>query len=157
MLQFNGATAIPIGYQRLTALTHAEIEESRRRGYIELDVNPFARVKRKGIDIYQTDLPAEDVCVWQTRVFLVWFCYVYENFIILAEPLYAVEELVLEFRGPEILDKPQKRLATLYAGAGGEKTPLLEERLRELISLAEHYQTAVDLLTEWGKGGHPNS
>jgi hypothetical protein len=81
-------------------------------------------------------------------MYVIWFCYVYENFLLIDKPLYAVEELILEFKAQSVLDMPGRRLGELYGGAGGWE-PTTLEREKELEFLKLHYTTAIALLDKW--------
>ena len=58
--------------------------------------------------------PADDLRDWRTRAYAIWFCYVYENFLIIDKPAYSVEELILEFQSPDVLDTPGALLLDAY-------------------------------------------
>jgi hypothetical protein len=73
----------------------------------------------------------------------------YENFILIDKPLYAIEELILEFQAQNVLDLPDRRLATLYGGAGGAEPTSPTDRTRHLEFLKPHYAKAVALLDGW--------
>jgi hypothetical protein len=149
MLQFDAAPAVPLKYPRLRALTAAEIEQARASAYVAETADPREAVKRRGLNNYLERWAYDDIEDWRTRMYAIWFCYVYENFLFIDRPLYAIEELILEFRGPELLDLPDRKLATLYAGAGGTEPTLPEERTRHLGFLKPHYARAVALLDDW--------
>jgi hypothetical protein len=115
MIQFGAVPPVPIDYPRLTALTLREIDEARISGYVAEVVDPRDPVRRPGLNNYNDPFPLDDFHDWRTRMYVVWFCYVYENFCIVNKPLHAIEELILEFKGLDMIDV---RLASLYAGAG---------------------------------------
>jgi hypothetical protein len=96
--------------------------------------------------------PADDLRDWRTRAYAIWFCYVYENFLIIDKPAYSVEELILEFQSPDVLDTPGARIATLWAGAGGSEPSSRSVRLRHVEALRPHYLKAVALLDAWIAG-----
>jgi hypothetical protein len=147
MRQFTSAPAIPVGYTRLRlALSADEVALAYQHSYVADTVDPSALVNRSGYD-YSFNPPAEDdVKDWRTRIFLVWFCYVYENLRALKEPMGAIEELILEFQAPEILDPPGARLATYYAGAAARDPISTQELEQEVKYLAPHYRNALLLL-----------
>ena len=82
-------------------------------------------------------------------MYVVWFCYVYENLSLIGRPLYALEELILEFKAQDVLDLPGRRLATLYAGAGGAEPISPAERNKQLQLQKPHYTKAVAILDSW--------
>ena len=146
MLSFDSAPAIPANYPRLSALSPAEIMEARAESYIADDENPAWPVKRPGKDFSYQPLPTDNLMDWRTRIYIVWFCYLYENFAVLHSPMGAIEELILEFKAPHILDLPGRRLATLYAGAGADDPPSHEQQRQELQALRPHYELGLKLL-----------
>jgi hypothetical protein len=153
MLQFDAAPAIPLKYPHLTVLTSEEVEQGRVAGYLAEIVDPREPVRRAGLDNY-AELPADDdLQDWRTRIYVIWFCYVYENFLRIDKPLYAIEELILEFKAPDVLDTSDRRLATLYAGAGGWEPVSHSERARQLEVLKPHYAKAISLLDNWKARG----
>jgi|HubBroStandDraft_1064217.scaffolds.fasta_scaffold130704_2 hypothetical protein len=149
MIQFDAAPAVPLEYSRLTALSAAEIGQARVAGYLAETVDPRDVVHRAGLDNYSERRAGDDLQDWRTRMYAIWFCYVYENFFLIDKPLFAIEELVLEFKAQDVLDLPARRLGTLYAGAGGEEPILLGERRRHLELLKPHYAKAIALLDDW--------
>ena len=82
-------------------------------------------------------------------MYVVWFCWVYEEFLLIGKPAYAIEELIMEFKAPEVIDLPDRRLGTLWAGAGGWEPTAMAERDSLLGSLKPHYLKAVGLLYTW--------
>src|SRR5882757_2577469 len=120
MLQFDATPAVPAKYSRLSALTAAETEKAIAAAYVQEVVDPREPVRREGLDNSFEQRADDDLKDWRTRMYAIWFCYVYENFLLIDKPLYAIEELMLEFKAQNVLDLPQRRLATLYAGAGAQ-------------------------------------
>lgn len=149
MLQFDAAPAVPYNYPRLMALTVAEIEQACVAGYVAETVDPREPVCREGLNNYLDQRAGDDLNDWRTRMYVVWFCYVYENLLVIDKPVYAIEELILEFMAQDVLDLPERRLATLYAGAGGWEPTSIQERTRHLEVLKPHYSKAVVLLGNW--------
>jgi hypothetical protein len=150
MIRFDAAPAVPLDYPRLTALTLKETELASGAGYLAETVDPREPVRRAGLNNSHIALPAiDDVRDWRTRMYAIWFCYVYENFLLIDKPLYAIEELILEFKAPDVLDTPNRILATLYAGAGGAEPISLPERARQIEVLKPHYLKAIALLESW--------
>jgi hypothetical protein len=147
MIQFNAAPAVPSNYPRLKLLTQEEIDNARIAGYVADEVDPQKPVKRAGLDNYDAPVPDIRLQDWRTRMCLIWFCYIYENFQIIPRPLYAVEELILEFKGLDALDP---RLASLYAGAGGWEPASTAKREKHLKQLKPNYTKAIHLLDSWG-------
>jgi hypothetical protein len=82
-------------------------------------------------------------------MYIIWFCYIYENLGLIRKPSGAIEEIILEFKAPGTLDVSGRRLGTLYAGAGAAD-PLsaldLENRLEKL---KPHYDKAIRLLEQF--------
>jgi hypothetical protein len=148
MRQFDAAPPVPLDYPRLAALTHGELELAQAAGYVAEKVDPQKPVRRAGLDNLGEPPPEDDLRDWRTRMYVIWFCYVYENFLAIAKPLYAIEELITEFR-PEVLDTPDVRLATAYAGAGARDPISIAVRKTQLQVLEPHYIKAIALLDEW--------
>jgi hypothetical protein len=149
MKQFDAAPPVPLDYDRLRALSPIEIALARDASYVAATVDPVLPVQRAGLDNCAEPRPDEDLRDWRARMCVVWFCYVYENLLRIDKPLYAVEELILEFKAIETIDVPNHRLTTFYAGAGGWEPTSVSERMRHRELLAPHYAKAVLLLAEW--------
>lgn len=149
MIQFDAAPAVPSDYPRLNALDSHEIDQARLAAYVVDSANPSEPVQRAGADNCTETRADDDMGDWRTRMYVIWFCYVYENLLLIEKPLYAVEELVLEFKAQDVLDLPERRLANDYAGAGGEEPPSAHKRARRLKSLRPHYDKAIQLLHAW--------
>jgi hypothetical protein len=148
MIQFDAAPPVPLEYPRLTALTPEEKKQARASGYLGDMIDLRAPVRRAGLDNC-TELRADDdIQDWRTRMYVIWFCYVYENFLLIDKPLYAVEELIMEFKAQSVLDTPDRSLGHLYAGTGGWE-PTTLEREKELEFLKPHYTAAIALLDKW--------
>jgi hypothetical protein len=127
-------------------LRREEIELARSSGYVADSVDPRETVRRAGLYNYFDPIPADDMLDWHTRVYVIWFCYIYENFHIIRKPLSAIEELIFEFRAPSVIDLPGRRLATLYAGTGHLDPLPTREADDTLQSLKPHYDLAISLL-----------
>jgi hypothetical protein len=147
MLWFDGAPAIPSNYARLRVLSAQEMALARAAAYVADDAaDPSEPVRRAGLDNC-TDPPTfSDMQDWRIWMYVIWFCYIYENFSVIRMPLMAIEELILEFKAPNVLDTPDRRIASLYAGAGA-RDPISEpERASEMQELKPHYDKALLLL-----------
>lgn len=116
MIRFDGAPAVPLTYPHLSALTAEEIKYAIDFGYVSPEEQPGAAVNRKGRNYPGVDVAKNDLRDWRSRMCIIWFCYIYENFDVIRRPLMAIEELVLEFGGIPMVDDS---LDYLYAGAGG--------------------------------------
>jgi hypothetical protein len=150
MRQFNAAPPVPIDYPRLRALTAEEIDQARIAGYAAESVELRAPVRRSGLDNCQEAGPTDDIQDWRIRMYVIWFCYVYEHYRVIPAPAYAIEELVLEFQAPEALDTGDLRVATAFAGAGGGLELLSPtEREDQLRALKPLYAAAIGLLEDW--------
>jgi hypothetical protein len=147
VIQFDAAPAIPSNYPRLReALTAEEIGLARAAGYVADGTDPRSSVRRAGLDNLGEQPALDDIQDWRTRIYAVWFCYIYENLLNILKPMGAIEEIILEFGAPSVLDTAERRLGTLYAGAGGAD-PLSASQLRvQLEKLKPHYVRAVELL-----------
>jgi hypothetical protein len=148
VIQFDAAPAVPLSYARLNALASKEIEHASAAGYVARNADPHMPVKRAGIAYYDHPIE-EDLRDWRARMYLVWFCYIYEQLLDIVKPLYAIEELVLEFQSLELIDTPDCRLASAFAGAGARDPVNHAERMRYRALLAPHYRKAVSLLEGW--------
>jgi hypothetical protein len=63
-----------------------------------------------------------DMRFWRSRMYVVWFCYVYENLAAIPRPVFAIEERFLHFQS-NLLGE----LAQPYAGAGACDENLSQE------------------------------
>jgi hypothetical protein len=149
MIRFDAAPPVPLTYPRLSALVPGEIERARAAGYVADKIDPGSPVKRAGTDNYAEPRANDDLHDWRTRMYVIWFCYLYENLLVVEKPLGAIEELILEFKAQDVLDTLDCRLATLYAGAGGDGPSSSAERSREVCFLKPHYTKAITLLDAW--------
>jgi hypothetical protein len=77
--------------------------------------------------------------------------YVYEHWFEIARPLFAVEELILEFLSCGLIDTPDCDLAAYYAGAASCEPVSPPVRRSHHDHLAPHYRKAVDLLEDWNR------
>jgi hypothetical protein len=153
MLHFDAAPPVPSDYRWLCVLAGDEIERARAASYVADSVDPRALVNRPGLDNCSRNspsdiIPSDDMRDWRVRIYIVWFCYIYENFREIRRPLYAIEELIFEFRAPGVIDLPDRRIATLYAGSGAVSLPH-SDRQYVLQQLKPHYEKAINLLTEY--------
>ena len=143
MIRFDAAPPVPADYPRLYLLSADEIGLARSAGYIADNVDPAAPVGRAGRDITYDPLPGDSLEDWRVRMYVIWFCYIFENFAVIQRPMGAIEELILEFRASEIIDIPGRRLGSLYAGAGADD-PLPKSKLSwQLEQLRPHYLKAI--------------
>ena len=149
MMQFDAAPPVPLGYPRLRVLTSDEIELAIRYSYVGNNVDPTHAVQRAGIPNDLEERPDDDLLDWRTRMYIIWFCYIFENFILMKRPLGAIEELIMEFKAQDVIDLPGRVLGTLYAGAGGREPISAAERIIYLERLQPHYEKAVLLLDQW--------
>jgi hypothetical protein len=117
-----------------------------RNGYVQDSVDPSELVSRAGVDFSDQPLTPNDLDNWRAKFFLIWFCFIYENFQALAKPMGAIEELVMEFKAPSILDLENARLGSMYAGASASDPLTPDELQREAVCLKPHYEAAVALL-----------
>ncbi|HVI87272.1 MAG TPA: hypothetical protein VM659_03165 [Dongiaceae bacterium] len=146
MLRFDCAPALPAGYAKLMFLSPAELGFARSHGYIGGDSDPGGAIGRAGLDASGLPLATNLLSDWRTRLYIIWFCFLYENLGVLPRAMGAIEELVLEFKAPEILDFRGRRIATLYAGASADDPLSPEDLARERKALAPHYRLALSLL-----------
>ena len=146
-MQFDAAPPVPVNYHRLQSLTEEEVDQARSAGYVEETAN-YDSVQRNGIDHYEYPYLEDNIFDWRVRMFIIWFCYIYENFSLIHKQLGAIEEIILEFKAPEIVDLPGRRLATLYAGAFyGD---LSDDGIAfQLGFLKPHYEKAIELLKQF--------
>ena len=148
MNHFVAAPPIPSSYLKLAALNENEIAEARRYGYIADDTDPSAPVGRECSDpllctVEMTE-HGNDIRAWRSRIYVIWFCYVFENIEAIRRPLYAVEELFLHFQSNLIVE-----LAQMYAGAGGLEEMSSPQEIAYLkAGLRRHYTRAIDLLDQ---------
>ncbi|HWT97780.1 MAG TPA: hypothetical protein VN229_09185 [Terriglobales bacterium] len=143
MLRFDCAPAVPAGYAKLMFLSPGELDLARLHGYVG---DPGGDICRAGEDASDLPLPTNVLSDWRCRLYIIWFCYLYENLAAMPRPMGAIEELVLEFKAPVILDFRGRRIGALYAGAGADDPLLPEDLARELKALAPHYRLALSLL-----------
>ncbi|HEY4250969.1 MAG TPA: hypothetical protein VGM87_07205 [Roseomonas sp.] len=94
MRQFDAIPAVPLSYCRLNLLPPAEIEQARAAAYVA----DAATVVRDGREEVGASSDHADIHGWRARMYAIWFCYVFGNFRQIGEPLYAIEEPILEFR-----------------------------------------------------------
>ena len=87
-------------------------------------------------------------------MYVIWFCYLYENFRSIQKPIIAIEELTMEFKDPDVIDVPDQRGATLVSLYAGAKDPIeLAERKRQLELLKPNYLKGIGLLDNWNERG----
>jgi hypothetical protein len=147
VIQFDAAPAIPTDYTKLLeALSVEEIGLARAAGYVVDRTDPRSNVRRAGLDNLGQQVTRSDIRDWRTRIYTVWFCYIYENLLNIADPMGAIEEIILEFGAPGVLDIAGHRLGTLYAGAGSSDPLAASELQVQLEKLRSHYARGVELL-----------
>jgi len=149
MIWFDAAPPMPSEYPFLRALNAVEIGYALKAGYVADGVDPSAPVKRGGLNNDEDDPPPDDIRDWRIRTYVIWFCYIFENADIIAKPLLSLEELIQEFKAPEILDTETRRIGGLYAGVGNEDS-VHPDRRRFQIGLRPHYNLALKLLEGLG-------
>jgi hypothetical protein len=146
MLNFTAAPAVPKDYYLLHALDDAELARAEKYGYVSDTSFPGELVNRSGIDISFEDRSSENLTDWYIRMYLIWLCYIFENFLELQNPLGAIEELVLEFRSPTLIDHGPFSLGTTYVGAGAEGPITRERAEKEKNRIKPYYNDAKALL-----------
>jgi hypothetical protein len=151
MIQFDAAPGVPSSYQWLVALGAEEVAEAERRGYVMDKTDPSEPVCRPGIDNC-FELIQDSMQDWRARMYVIWFCYIFDHFEEISKPLFAIEEIILEFKAPDLVDLPGKRLGTLYAGAGGAEPVSKSNRARHVEFLTPHHAKAIAMLTTWISG-----
>lgn len=142
--KFHALPPVPETYKHLKAFTAAELMQAYNLGYIEKNGQT-----KDDVDCDYDTITADDMKDWRTRFSTVWFCFVFENLLNIEHPSYAIEELILELKATDIIDVLNRRLATLYAGAGGSPVPDLEKRKQDHLWLQPHYDFALSLLNKW--------
>jgi hypothetical protein len=150
MIWFDAAPPIPLDYPALRALSAEEIEHARKAGYVADGVDPSAPVRRAGLNNDTDAPPPDDIRDWRIRTYVVWFCYIVENAGVIVKPRSSIEELIQEFKAPEILDTETRRIGGLYAGVGNEDSVQTEDRRRFQTGLRTHYNVALKLLEGLG-------
>ena len=146
MRRFAAAPPVLGTYPKLRYLTADEIDTARTAGYVSERCAPADEVNRNGLDNLTEQVPELSIDDWRTRMYVIWFCYIYENLFAIRRPLGALEEIITEFHAPETIDVPGRRLATLYAGAGSDEPVTESEKRRYADLLLPHYQHALALL-----------
>jgi hypothetical protein len=149
MIEFTAAPSVSLDYPRLTkALTAEEISKALASGYAAVQSNPGDDVLHRqtyGVDM--VPLGNAGLSDWRNRMFLVWFCYLFENFEAVRTPMAAIEELILEFGcGPREFDEDLPPFAQLYAGAGAHDPLTRAKAISEQAFLSAYYNRAIDLL-----------
>lgn len=152
METFYAAPAVPSDFHLVSAvLSDDEIKQAQNAGYIRANSNVGDELPRGGIDVL-TDEPPVDIDDWRIRMFLIWFMYIFETMDILEKPMGALEEVLWEFKAPDILDLPgRKHLAALYAGAWDFDPLSTSEIERERSFLLPYYQKALHVVAEYAK------
>ena len=145
MNSFIAAPPVPNSYSRLSALNEEEIAEARRYGYVPDSVDPSGPVGRPCSDPLQHTSEmtkhGNNIRAWRARMYLIWFCYLFENLHTLRRPLYAIEELFLHFQ-TNILDD----LAQMYAGAAAWESDPHFDINQAKSRLHRYYAKALDFL-----------
>jgi len=151
---YDAIPAVPHNYFRLSlALTSDERKQAYAFGYL---LSPEGILATGYTDLIRFDVWSSDpdIANWRNRMFLVWFCYLYENFYEIEGILGAFEGLILEFQGgPDLFyekhfDDLDNNFVSDYAGIGATE-PLGEERMRfEYNRLEPHYYWAQKILAD---------
>ena len=143
---------VPLGYIRLRVFTPEEVNYAVAAGYV---VRPEEGAKTENASAAcspNRSRPKDDISDWRTRMYVVWFCYIYEHLKEIEKPLQAIEQIVLEFRAPTVIDAPGRFIGSLYAGMGGTDPVPARERDRQLKMLKPHYEKAIALLDGFRHG-----
>ena len=144
MKRFNGVPVIPANYPRVRVLTEDEIDQARSFAYVAGTSDPRTPARREGADTSLAPYHSYDISDWRIRIYIVWFCYIFQNYNLIHDPRTAICELILEFKAPDIVDLACSRLASLYSGAG--ISPLSDyERKSDIEYLKPHYEKAIRL------------
>ena len=146
MLKFTAAPAVPKDYYLLQALNDTELVQAEKYGYVSDAAFPDQVVNRRGIDISFEDRSSEELTDWYIRMYLIWLCYLFEHFCELRNPLGAIEEIVLEFRSPTLIDRGPHSLGTIYVGAAAEGQITRERAENEKKVLIPYYNDAKAIL-----------
>jgi hypothetical protein len=150
MADFVAAPPVPSSYPRLAALTAQEIAEAGRCGYISDHAGVADDVSWSCSDPLKfTSAMVEhgnNSRAWRGKLYLIWFCYVFENLKAIRRPLFAIEELFLHFQSNLIDD-----LAQMFAGCGAwDETITPEDWVRIGPKLQKYHARAVELLGSEG-------
>lgn len=151
MREFHAAPPIPRSYHWLDIITKEEIEYAILASYVADTANPADPVKRDGLDNYDWPYLRDDIQDWRIRIYIVWFCYLYEALHMMQRPLRALEEVLVEFKAPQILDLAGRRLATLYSGVGLADPLSTNELKNQRQKLKPHYDKAIGILQQLPK------
>jgi hypothetical protein len=148
MIQFDVAPPVPSDYHRLGVLTPEEIENARSAAYVADGIDPLSPVCREGLNNYDDPYLGDNIFDWRVRMFIIWFCYLYENFSLIHNQLGAIEEILLEFKVPGIVDLPGRILSTMYAGSFYGDLP--DDGVAfQLGLLKPHYEKGIELLEQF--------
>jgi hypothetical protein len=151
MRQFDAAPPIPIDYPRLRSLATEEVELAISASYVAETSDPRKPVRRQGLDNYDWPYLGDYIRDWRIRTYIIWFCYLYESLHLLKKPLTSIEELLMEFKAPEILDLPGRRLATLYTGVSAADPLSADQIDDQRKKLKSHYDKSLSILEKWKK------
>ena len=146
MRQFDATPPVPLSYPWLEALTKDEVELAISGSYVVETSDPSTPVRRNGLENYDWPYLRDDIRGWRIRTYIIWFCYLYESFHLLQKPMGSIEELLMEFKAPEILDVPNRRLATLYTGVSGADPFTANGIEDQRLKLHSHYDKAINML-----------
>tara|TARA_R110002110_G_scaffold286844_2_gene501163 strand:+ start:64 stop:549 length:486 start_codon:yes stop_codon:yes gene_type:complete len=154
MSLFKDTPTIPTDYQRLIdALSQDEIASAITAGYIAKEMTASPLVTNSITLSTELSLPdniPDTLDDWRNRIFLVWFCFIYEKFTHLPRPLCALEDVFLELQGgPSEFDRHLSRMCELYAGCGAWELEEVERAngyQRHTDFLLPYYQSAIHLL-----------
>ena len=151
MADFDAAPPVPGFYPRLAKLTAEQIAEARRYGYVVDRTDLTAAPWDSSDPLKYTSEMVEhgnNLRAWRGKLYLIWFCYVFENLNSIRRPLYAIEELFLYFRSNLIDD-----LAQMFAGCGAwDETITPEDWVRIRPVLQKYHARAEGLLANKREG-----
>ena len=153
MSNFERAPKIPCDYMRLNVLSPDELTMAVTARYVAGPIRDGSELVGK-VDAHDYRKAEDNLIDWRTRIYVVWFCYIYENMMRIDTPLEAIETIVSEFRAPSVIDTPGRGLGALYAGMGATNPVSGAQRERHIQLLKPHYDKAIALLGDFEKGKH---
>jgi len=95
MRQFDATPLVPLSYPRLEVLTKDEIKLATAASYVAETSDPGEPVRRNGLDNYDWPYLDDDLSDWCIRMYVVWFCYLYESLYLIHKPMGSIEELLM--------------------------------------------------------------